>query len=175
MDLFGRYFGDLFTYEEVEQIIEKRLREDAYDKLIEDVYVSSKTGNDSNDGLTSESAFASLFAINQRSLQPGDHVLLERGSIFCGQYLQVTDSGREDAPIVIGAYGEGDAPRIEACGQGIWYQNYGAPLDSPTHVYRGYVSSAVLLYDAEYIIVEDLEITNEADKLSASTIPLETR
>ena len=24
MDLFGRYFGDLFTYEEVEQIIEKR-------------------------------------------------------------------------------------------------------------------------------------------------------
>ena len=37
MDLFGRYFGDFFTYEEVEQIIEKRLREDAYDKLIEDV------------------------------------------------------------------------------------------------------------------------------------------
>ena len=36
-DLFGRYFGDFFTYEEVEQIIEKRLREDAYDKLIEDV------------------------------------------------------------------------------------------------------------------------------------------
>ena len=37
MDLFGRYFGDFFIYEEVEQIIEKRLREDAYDKLIEDV------------------------------------------------------------------------------------------------------------------------------------------
>ena len=37
MDLFGRYFGDFFTYEEVAQIIEKRLREDAYDKLIEDV------------------------------------------------------------------------------------------------------------------------------------------
>ncbi|WP_461821032.1 hypothetical protein [Blautia stercoris] len=37
MDLFGRYHGDFFTYEEVAQIIEKRLREDAYDKLIEDV------------------------------------------------------------------------------------------------------------------------------------------
>ena len=37
MDLFGRYFGDFFIYEEVAQIIEKRLREDAYDKLIEDV------------------------------------------------------------------------------------------------------------------------------------------
>ena len=68
-------------------------------------YVSSKTGNDSNDGLTSESAFASLFAINHRSLQPGDQVLLERGCVFHGQYLHVTDSGSEEAPIVIGAYG----------------------------------------------------------------------
>ena len=128
-------------------------------------YVSSKTGNDSNDGLTGESAFASLFAINHRSLQPGEKVLLERGSVFYGQYLQITDSGSQEAPIVIGAYGEGDAPRIEACGQGLWYQNYGNPLDAPTHVYHGYVSSAVLLYDAEYIIVEDLEITNETDKM----------
>ena len=111
-------------------------------------YVSSKTGNDSNDGLTEENAFASLFAINHMSLQPGDKVLLERGSVFYGQYLQVTDSGSKDALIVIGAYGDGNAPRIEACGQGIWYQDYGNPLDAPTHVYHGYVSSAVLLYDA---------------------------
>ena len=116
-------------------------------------YVSSKTGNDSNDGLTEENAFASLFAINHISLQPGDKVLLERGCVFYGQYLQVTDSGSKDAPIVIGAYGDGNAPRIEACGQGIWYQDYGNLLDAPTHVYHGYVSSALLLYDAEYIVV----------------------
>lgn len=36
-DLFGRYHGDLFEYEEVRQIIEKRLREDAYDRLIQDL------------------------------------------------------------------------------------------------------------------------------------------
>lgn len=36
-DLFGRYHGDFFTFEEVSQIIEKRLREEAYDKLIEDI------------------------------------------------------------------------------------------------------------------------------------------
>ena len=128
-------------------------------------YVSSKTGNDSNDGLTEESAFASLFAINHKSLQPGDRVLLECDSVFYGQYLQITDSGSKDAPIVIGAYGDGDAPRIETCGQGIWYQDYGNPLDSPVHVYHGYVSSAVLLYDAEYIVVEDLEITNAGDEI----------
>ena len=68
--------------------------------------------------------------------------------MFAGQYLHLTCCGSKDAPIVVGAYGDGPAPRIDADGQGIWYQDYGCPLDSPTHVYRGYVSSAVLLYDA---------------------------
>lgn len=36
-DLFGRYHGDFFTYEESAMIIEKRMREDAYDRLIQDV------------------------------------------------------------------------------------------------------------------------------------------
>lgn len=62
-------------------------------------------------------------------------------------------------------YGEGNDPLIAADGQGIWYQDYGRELDSPTHVYHGYVSSAVLLYDAEYIIVRDLEITNCAEHI----------
>lgn len=128
-------------------------------------YVSSKRGNDSNDGLNCETAFASLFAINHSSLKPGDRVLLERGSVFYGQYLHITDSGSKEAPIVIGVYGDGEPPRIEACGQGIWYQDYGKELDSPTHVYHGYVSSAVLLFDAEYIIIQDIEITNSADKV----------
>ena len=41
-DLFGRYHGDLFEYEEVRQIIEKRLREDAYDRLIQDILCQSE-------------------------------------------------------------------------------------------------------------------------------------
>ena len=41
-DLFGRYHGDYFTYEEVSRIIEKRLREDAYDKLICDILCESE-------------------------------------------------------------------------------------------------------------------------------------
>ena len=195
MDLFGRYHGDHFSYEEVAQIIEKRMREEVYEQILDELlpkctqteiedahawigenangrskymrtyYVSSKTGDDANDGLHPERAFASLFAVNRTELHPGDQVLLERGSVFHGQFLQITDSGTEEAPIVIAAYGEGDAPRIEAAGQGIWYQDYGNPLDSPTHVYHGYVSSAVLLYDAEYITVEDLEITNREERI----------
>ena len=44
MDLFGRYHGDFFSYEEVEQIIEKRLREDTYDKLIENILREFENG-----------------------------------------------------------------------------------------------------------------------------------
>lgn len=44
-DLFGRYHGDLFSYEDVELIIEKRLREDAYDRQIQDLLCQSDDWN----------------------------------------------------------------------------------------------------------------------------------
>ena len=37
MDLFTRYFGDTFSYEEVELIIEKRIREAEYEKNVKDI------------------------------------------------------------------------------------------------------------------------------------------
>ena len=35
-------------------------------------------------------------------------------------------------------------------------------MDSPAHVYQGYVSSAVLLYDVEHVVIHDIEISNQA-------------
>ena len=67
-------------------------------------YVSQIDGNDTNDGLSKSSAFATLFAINRLTLQPGDRVLLARGSVFEGQFLQIKDSGTKESPIEIGAY-----------------------------------------------------------------------
>ena len=52
-------------------------------------YVNQKTGRDSNDGLTMDSPFASLFQVNRLKLYPGDKVLLARDSIF-------TDYGQRD-------------------------------------------------------------------------------
>lgn len=122
--------------------------------------VSSVNGNDENDG-SPENPFATLFAVNRLQLRPGDQILLERGSVFYGQFLHLSACGTEDAPILIGAYGEGMPPRIEAMGQGIWYQDYGTELDSPTHIKEGYVSSAVLLYDCSYLTLRDISITNQ--------------
>lgn len=132
-------------------------------------YVNQKTGRDTNDGLTMGSPFASLFPINRLTLHPGDKVLLARDSVFTGQFLHIKDSGTKEQPIEIGSYSpegeEGNLPLIAADGQGIWYQDYGAPLDSPTHVYQGYVSSAVLLYDVEHVVIRDIEITNRAAEI----------
>ena len=41
-DLLTRAQGDLFSYEEIEAVIEKRLREDAYDRLIQDILCQSE-------------------------------------------------------------------------------------------------------------------------------------
>lgn len=125
-------------------------------------YVSSLTGNDENDGLTPSTPFASLNKINEISLCAGDKVLLERGSVFEKQFLHIKGCGDyTQETIEIGAYGDGDElPRIDADGSGIWFQDYGCELDSPAHIYKGEISSAILLYDTENILIHDIEITN---------------
>ena len=124
-------------------------------------YVSSVRGNDKNDGLTQETPFRTLHQIMETELGAGDRILLERGSVFENQYLHIRSRGEKENVIEIASYGEGNLPCICANGTGIWYQDYGTQLDSPAHVYRGNVSSAILPYDAEYIWIHDLEITNK--------------
>ena len=131
-------------------------------------YVSTVRGNDNNDGLSEGKAFYSLDKINDITLQPGDQVLLECGSVFEDGFLHIKGSGSEEAPIVIDNYGEGNLPVISTNGEGVWYQDYGKRLDSTGHKYKGYVSSSILLYDVEYIEIKNLEITNEAPKIEAT-------
>lgn len=124
-------------------------------------YVSSLHGDDRYDGRSEKTPFRSLRKINRQKREPGDVILLERGSVFEEEYLHIFGGGTEEFPVLVDAYGEGEMPVIAAAGSGLWYQNYGAPLDSPVHVWKGYVSSAVLLYDAEYITIRNIEITNQ--------------
>lgn len=124
-------------------------------------YVSTIHGKDRNDGKSEDEPFYSLQKINDLQLKPGDKVLLECGSVFTDGYLHLYgQSGSPENPILIDQYGKGADPVIQTNGQGVWFQNYGKQLDSATHVFRGYVSSAILLYDTEYIEIRNLEITN---------------
>ncbi len=124
-------------------------------------YVSDKEGNDNNAGTSKEYPLRTLAAAEKKKLYPGDEIRLECGSVFSRQALHLNVQGTRQAPIVIGNYGDGSKPVIQCEGTGIWYQNYGQPLDTHTHVWKGYVSSAIFLYDCEYVRVEGLEITND--------------
>ena len=132
-------------------------------------YVSTLHGKDSNDGKSEDTPFYSLQKINDLTLEPGDKVLLESGSVFTNGYLHLFgQSGSADAPIVIDQYGVGAKPVIDTNGQGVWYQNYGYRLDSTSHKYQGYVSSSILLYDTEYIEINNLEIVNKAPAIDTA-------
>lgn len=119
-------------------------------------YVSSQNGDDANDGTSEKKAFKTLDKINEITLGPGDKVLLEKGSVFTDQYLHVQGSGSAEAPIEISTYGEGNRPRIDANGTGVWYQDYGNHLDNTGHKWKGNVSSTILLKDVEYIEIRGL-------------------
>ena len=126
-------------------------------------YVSSLNGAEGNNGTSESTPFASLLKINEITLQPGDRVLLERGSVFVDEYLHVKGSGSAEAPIIIDAYGDESLPKplIQTNGKGVWYQDYGKRLDNTVHKYQGNVSSCILLYDVEYIEISNLAMTNE--------------
>ena len=126
-------------------------------------YVDSLGGDDNNAGTAENKAFKTLDKVNELSLEPGDTVLLKKGSVFEDQALKFTkeDSGTAEAPVKISTYGEGKRPQINTNGHGKWELNYGTPLDNQNHKWKGTVSSSILIEDAEYLEIEGLELTND--------------
>jgi Bacterial Ig-like domain/Tryptophan-rich Synechocystis species C-terminal domain len=80
------------------------------------IYVSSSTGNDKNNGLTPQTAVATI-AKGESLLQNGvgEELLLKSGDTFVNQsFGDLTVSGASaSAPLVIGTYGTGPAPIVE--------------------------------------------------------------
>jgi hypothetical protein len=126
-------------------------------------YVDSIGGKDSNDGTSESKAFKTLDKVNDLNLEPGDTVLLKKGSVFEDQALKFTkeDSGTAEAPVKISTYGEGEKPKINTNGHGQWELNYGNRLDNVNHKWKGTVSSSILIEDTEYLEIEGLELTND--------------
>ena len=127
-------------------------------------YISSIHGDNSKDGTSENTAWETLDKLSDLKLQPGDQILLEKGSVFNGYIHLVDVHGTEEAPIKIGSYGTAaEKPVINANGQGVWYQDYEGTMDNANHLSKGYVSSTILLYDVDFVEVSGLELTNESD------------
>lgn len=107
-------------------------------------YVDNLIGNDSNAGTSSEAAFKSIEQVNRLDLQPGDAVLFRRGGEWIGN-LRPKGSGSKGKRIVIGAYGNGPAPILDARGE---------IADGEEASYT------IRLFNQEYYEFRDLKIRN---------------
>lgn len=75
-------------------------------------YVDAQKGNDANDALSAATAWKTVARLNATHLNPGDTILLSRGSVWHEQ-LTLSSSGSENSPITIDAYGAGDPPVLD--------------------------------------------------------------
>jgi hypothetical protein len=103
-----------------------------------DYYVDSLHGNDTNDGLSEARPWRSLNQINAGEFAAGDRILLCAGSKWRG-FLSPGGSGAPGRPIVIGQYGHGSKPRINAEESSL---------------------ATVFLYNTEYIEVRNVDVAN---------------
>ena len=74
-------------------------------------YVSSSSGNDSNSGLSSATAWTSVAKVNSSRFLPGDQILFKRGERWNNALVPST-SGTLGNPIVFGSFGSGALPII---------------------------------------------------------------
>ncbi len=92
-------------------------------------YYVSCEGSDENDGLSPETAWASVAPVNGSDLQPGDAVFFRRGDIFRGHVF--CKEG-----VTYSAYGEGEKPRLYASPESgadaekwsLWYEAEGIKI-----------------------------------------------
>jgi Right handed beta helix region len=104
-------------------------------------HVDADTGDDADTGLSPQHAWKTLDPVNTHGFKPGDQILLKAATHYIGQ-LAPKGSGTLDAKIILASYGGGPKPRIDGQGQ---------------------VLDTLLLRNADYWEIRDLEITNHGD------------
>ncbi|HEY3558983.1 MAG TPA: right-handed parallel beta-helix repeat-containing protein [Kribbella sp.] len=104
-------------------------------------YISNRAGcSDTGAGTSTAQPWCGFEPANAKDLVPGDQLLLERGSSFAAG-LVMAASGTAEAPIVIGAYGNGARPKITDSASG----------------------TGLTLTDSSHVQVRDLDIGSKTD------------
>lgn len=114
-------------------------------------YLDSLEGNDNNTGLSEEDAWQSLKKASEIIYEPGDRLLLKRGSIWNGEQLYPKGSGTQESPIILSTYGEGEKPIIN--GNGL--------LEDGEFISDNLGKATLYLKNSEYWEISDLEVTND--------------
>jgi hypothetical protein len=110
-------------------------------------YFVSCTGNDSNNGTSMSTPWATISKVNTMtgSQRPGMRIFFKRGCTFRGT-LNFYNGGTNTAPVVVDAYGEGSAPVISGNtlvtgwtqhSGNIWRAAVSAPATAPKYLFIG--------------------------------------
>ena len=138
-------------------------------------YLDDTGGNDSNDGLSTITAWQSLDKISTTTFSPGDRILLKGGGTWTGE-MDLNGNGAAGNPIIVDRYGSGLKPLIDGGGyesavrlQGVSYwevnrlriTNNGGPTLSGASNYRvGVLVSTNWSAIRNHIHLKDLIIFN---------------
>jgi|TARA_B100001105_G_C22387622_1_gene442760 hypothetical protein len=79
-------------------------------------YIDNENGNDQNNGNSITTAWKSLNRVNSEIFKPGDSILFKRDGKWVGTMMPKGNGAINDK-IVIGTYGNGKAPIIDAEGR----------------------------------------------------------
>jgi hypothetical protein len=107
-------------------------------------YIDQQSGNDQNVGTEKNLAWQSIEHVNTMVFQPGDSILFKNDAEWIG-CLRPQGNGVKNKRIVIGSYGKGKAPVIDAQGK---------------KEASDFMSASILLYNQEYWEIRDIEIRN---------------
>lgn len=107
-------------------------------------YVDNIDGSDNNSGTRVKAAFSSIDKINSLSFNPGDAILFKRGGKWTGT-LKPKGNGEVENRIVIGSFGEGELPIIDAEGK---------KSDDD------FMSAGIILFNQEFWEIRDIEVRN---------------
>lgn len=123
-----------------------------------ETYYVRNGGDDSADGRSHETAWATIAKVNSRSLKAGDEVLFHAGDVFKDGVLTIKSSGTKSARIVIGAYyvESGEARRGL---RGDVRPVLDGENKRPASMYE-----SLIKVNGDYVRVENLEIVNSGGR-----------
>lgn len=133
--------------------------DDTYKEVIEEnqeisyktrYYIDPETGAYYNTGHSPSQAWESVTRIEERAWQPGDTILIKRGTVYNGT-LTLRGSGTQEKPIVLMAYGDESLPLPQINGM-------------------GKRNETVLIKNVQYWELHHLKITNTTEELRPQTI-----
>ncbi len=94
----------------IEEVSQPELEEEPFSPVGRVYYISSSTGDDSNDALTKETAWKSFKNLKNVVLTAGDRVLLKRGDEW-NERLEIYGGGSEEHRAIVSSYGYKNEPK----------------------------------------------------------------